>query len=178
MEKYSQMTEKILNLTLEIIYLLTGEDYGPVKKPAKNNTLSSRKSPIKDHQPHSRINTSKNEQKILKFTNRIIELLTGEVPIRSQDVTVYFSMKEWEYLEEHKDLYKEVIMANHQQIRLTEDNAMEEKPITAYILPDNISTVPPEPKESSLGSSDTVSHFTAKRCTAIRKTIQVDQILI
>ncbi|KAM3912751.1 uncharacterized protein RB166_018193 isoform 2-T2 [Leptodactylus fuscus] len=116
----------ILDLALEIIYLLTGEDYTVVKKTSdKYVTPSSRPphvsggwsrspSPIMEPSPHSLIPESNNEQKILELTNKMICLLSGEVPIRCQDVTVYFSMEEWEYLEGHKDLYKEVMMDDPQ----------------------------------------------------------------
>ncbi|XP_073450666.1 uncharacterized protein [Aquarana catesbeiana] len=100
--KQDHMTEKILNLTLEIIYLLTGESFPPVKSG--------------DHLiikvPQSLKPKGDSDRKILELTNKITELLTGEVPIRCQDVTVYFSMEEWEYLEGHKDLYKDVMMDN------------------------------------------------------------------
>ncbi|XP_073523647.1 oocyte zinc finger protein XlCOF7.2-like [Phyllobates terribilis] len=67
-------------------------------------------SPITRPPPHPLIHEDINDQKILELTYKMIELLTGEVPIRCQDVAVYFSMKEWEYLEGHKDLYKDVMM--------------------------------------------------------------------
>ncbi|XP_069605613.1 oocyte zinc finger protein XlCOF8.4-like [Ranitomeya imitator] len=60
--------------------------------------------------PHPLIHEDINDQKILELIYKMIELLTGEVPVRCQDVAVYFSMEEWEYLEGHKDLYKDVIM--------------------------------------------------------------------
>ncbi|XP_073419679.1 uncharacterized protein [Dendrobates tinctorius] len=67
-------------------------------------------SPITGPPPHPLIHEDINDQKILELTYKMIELLTGEVPIRCQDVAVYFSMEQWEYLEGHKDLYKNVIM--------------------------------------------------------------------
>ncbi|XP_073519966.1 uncharacterized protein [Phyllobates terribilis] len=67
-------------------------------------------SPITGSPPHPLIHEDINDQKILELTYKMIELLTGEVPIRCQDVAVYFSMEEWEYLEGHKDLYKDIMM--------------------------------------------------------------------
>ncbi|XP_073540491.1 uncharacterized protein [Phyllobates terribilis] len=102
-----ELTGIVLNLTLEIIYLLTGEDFSLVKKP---------QSLITEPPPHSPIHEKSNMEKIIKLTNKIVELLTGEVPIRCEDVTVHFSMEEWVYIEEHKDLYKDVMLENHQNL--------------------------------------------------------------
>ncbi|XP_075698140.1 uncharacterized protein LOC142663408 isoform X3 [Rhinoderma darwinii] len=118
----SRITEQILSLTLEILYLLTGEDYGPLKKsfdhvtsynrPHVSGKLSRTQSPItlpSSHPIHER-------SKILDLTNKIIHLLTGEVPVRHEDITVCFSMEEWEYIEGHRDLYKEVMMEDHRPL--------------------------------------------------------------
>ncbi|XP_073467281.1 uncharacterized protein [Aquarana catesbeiana] len=105
MEKgQSHITERILNLTLEIIYLLIGENFPPVK--------SGDHITITVPPPHSLTPEINSNKKILEVTKKMMALLTREVPIRCQDVTVYFSMEEWEYLEGHKDLYKDVMMDN------------------------------------------------------------------
>ncbi|XP_072280845.1 gastrula zinc finger protein XlCGF66.1-like [Pyxicephalus adspersus] len=99
-QDWSHMTETILNLTLEIIYLLTGEDCKVVK-----NISGEQITPKSHLQKTSSFTTQENsDKKILGIAKKIIKLLTGEVPIRCQDVTVYFSMEEWEYLEGHKYL--------------------------------------------------------------------------
>ncbi|KAM5182188.1 gastrula zinc finger protein XlCGF66.1-like [Mantella aurantiaca] len=103
-EDQSHMTERILNLNLEIIYLLTGESY-PLVKSGDQVTIMV-------PPPHSLKHERNNTKKILEVIQKMIGVLTGEVPIRCQDVTVYFSMEEWEYLEGHKDLYKDVMMDN------------------------------------------------------------------
>ncbi|XP_069606601.1 zinc finger protein 773-like [Ranitomeya imitator] len=112
-----KMAERILHLTLEILFRLTGEDYTVVKKTSSERCQAPVSegwgrplSPITGPPPHPLIHDDINDQKILELTYKMIELLTGEVPIRCQDVAIYYSMEEWEYLEEHKDLYKDIMM--------------------------------------------------------------------
>ncbi|XP_073404064.1 uncharacterized protein [Dendrobates tinctorius] len=112
-----KMAERILYLTLEILFRLTGEDYTVVKKTSNarcqdpvSEGWERPLSPITGPPPHPLRHEDINDQKILELTYKMIELLTGEVPIRCQDVAVYLSMEEWEYLEGHKDLYKENMM--------------------------------------------------------------------
>ncbi|XP_073422487.1 uncharacterized protein [Dendrobates tinctorius] len=112
-----KMAERMLHLTLEILFRLTGEDYTVVKKTSSDRCQDPVSegwgrplSPITGPPPHPLLHEDINDQKILELLYKMIELLTGEVPIRCQDVAVYFSMEEWEYLEGHRDLYKNVIM--------------------------------------------------------------------
>ncbi|XP_068115177.1 uncharacterized protein [Hyperolius riggenbachi] len=112
----SHMTKRMLNLTLEIIYLLTGEDYEVVKMASGKRLTSSSgfhgPSSNTSPPPHSQAPERNKEKKILEVIYKMIELLTGEVPLRSQDVTVYFSTDEWKYLESHKDQYEDVVAEN------------------------------------------------------------------
>ncbi|XP_053577519.1 oocyte zinc finger protein XlCOF7.1-like isoform X2 [Bombina bombina] len=59
-------------------------------------------------------------ERILNHILEILYLLTGEVPIKYDDVAVYFSMEEWDYIDGHKELYKDVIMETRQALRTME----------------------------------------------------------
>ncbi|XP_073538897.1 uncharacterized protein [Phyllobates terribilis] len=113
-----ETTRRLLHFTLEIISLLSGEDYTIVRKtPGEGVTPiihlqesgGQSPGPITEPPPHPPIHERK-KKKILELSNKMIELLSGEVPIRCQDVAVYLSMEEWEYLEGHQDRYQEVMM--------------------------------------------------------------------
>ncbi|XP_056406811.1 uncharacterized protein LOC130297964 [Hyla sarda] len=129
----NETTKRILHFTLEILHLLTGEDYTIVKKTwgecvAPSSHLhesggrSRARGPITEPPPHSLIH----EEKILELIHKITELLTREVPIRCQDVAVYFSMEEWEYVEGHKDLYQDM-MEDHRPLT-SQDGVIDRNP--------------------------------------------------
>ncbi|XP_053307066.1 gastrula zinc finger protein XlCGF66.1-like [Spea bombifrons] len=141
--KTGHLAEEILTLSLKIICLLTGQDYIIVRKHGDRipHESDGTRSPSPVPPPHSPTHERNREQKILELTNKMMSLLTGEVsaagngtlysnteacvwmvtahcvsqvPVRCDDVTVYFSMEEWEYLEGHKEHYRDVMMETHQ----------------------------------------------------------------
>ncbi|KAM5140630.1 oocyte zinc finger protein XlCOF29-like [Mantella aurantiaca] len=88
MEDNTEVTQRILNITLEIIYLLTGEDYIIVKKPGGRTPNSKRlqvvegfcrKQNSRSFSPPRHPTCERSEEKILELTQKMIGLLTGEV---------------------------------------------------------------------------------------------------
>ncbi|XP_073517328.1 uncharacterized protein [Phyllobates terribilis] len=104
-----QTAERILSLTLQIISLLTGEDYMVVRKIRdEDGGLGRHQSPITTALP-SLLQKRNRQQEILEITNKITELLTGEVPLRCQDIAVFLSVEEWDYVEGHQALYQDMM---------------------------------------------------------------------
>ncbi|XP_044151901.1 uncharacterized protein LOC122939804 isoform X4 [Bufo gargarizans] len=90
----SHMSKRILNLTLEIIYLLTGEDLMVVKKSGElvacrisTNLLAASvkaQDPIPPSPCETQSSEKNHEEKILDLSNKVIHLLTGEVIVSLQ----------------------------------------------------------------------------------------------
>ncbi|KAM4049268.1 oocyte zinc finger protein XlCOF29-like [Anomaloglossus baeobatrachus] len=117
----NEISSRLLTLSLEVISLLSGEDYTIVRKTpgdcvtplihlqeSGGRTLSPITAPPPIHE--------RSKKRILELSNKMIELLTGEVPIRCQDVAVFLSMEEWEYVERHKERYEEVVMEEQRSV--------------------------------------------------------------
>ncbi|XP_068114494.1 oocyte zinc finger protein XlCOF7.1-like [Hyperolius riggenbachi] len=111
------MTERMLNLTLEIIYLLTGENYVAFKLSdglAASNLM-------KDHSlivESSTLSLRQNHKKVQEVTSEMIELLMGKVPMKGENVTVSLCLEEEEYLEGYKD----IMMRNPHPIPPSDDS--------------------------------------------------------
>ncbi|XP_069608961.1 oocyte zinc finger protein XlCOF8.4-like [Ranitomeya imitator] len=124
-EARKHLIDQIMHITLDILYLLTGEDYVVLKMSGGRVTHSSSPivsggfcrnlSPNQDPQPAGRREEGTNNQKILELTNTITQLLTGELPIGCQDVTVYFSMEECDDLEKPNASVLDVRSGDQQQ---------------------------------------------------------------
>uniref|UniRef100_A0A8C5Q2L6 C2H2-type domain-containing protein n=1 Tax=Leptobrachium leishanense TaxID=445787 RepID=A0A8C5Q2L6_9ANUR len=122
------LSQRILDLTLEMIFLLTGEGH-MVVKIHETVTDRSRHLISVGHGRSQSFNTkppphSGIHEKILELSNQIIRLLTGEVPIRCEDDAVHPSMEEWEYVEGRKELYKDDAMEKHQPVITPADTSV------------------------------------------------------
>ncbi|XP_041432286.1 uncharacterized protein LOC108703756 [Xenopus laevis] len=104
-EDKKERYKRILNLTLEMIYLLTGEHYIPRKKSDDGGAL---------HAPGSVIQkeNNKNDKKILELMSNIIQLLTGET---------------WDYIKGNKDFYSLSVEEDPQHLQLLDPDLEEDR---------------------------------------------------
>ncbi|XP_075199623.1 uncharacterized protein LOC142302445 [Anomaloglossus baeobatrachus] len=107
----SQVIGKISNHTLELIYLLIGEDYIVVKK-YNDATADSSTSTVSEEEPNLVIHERNKAKKVLALANKIIQILTDRMPIKREDIEVYSTMEE--YLKGYREFFKEGLMRNEQ----------------------------------------------------------------
>uniref|UniRef100_A0A6I8RK71 C2H2-type domain-containing protein n=2 Tax=Xenopus tropicalis TaxID=8364 RepID=A0A6I8RK71_XENTR len=129
------LSERILNVTLEIVYVLTGEDY-VVSKRTSAGILQScgdcmmggfcqRHVPTVSHSSRSALQRE-NARKVLELISNIFHMLTEEVAIRHEEAGSYFSSEEWDYLKGNHVFYTEVIKENPQQQLRSQDDENED----------------------------------------------------
>ncbi|KAM5146329.1 uncharacterized protein ACMZJ9_013546 isoform 2-T4 [Mantella aurantiaca] len=128
-------TEKVISHVLEIIYLMTGEEYMIVKKPPMNKCfpqvsedLCQRRnslleipadSPVhvrrrKGCDPASWVTYGMPGEEEKAFLDSSFQPPPGgaHVQIKCDDVAMYLTVEEWEYLEHHKEEYDIMIGKN------------------------------------------------------------------
>ncbi|XP_073508498.1 uncharacterized protein [Phyllobates terribilis] len=108
----SQVIGKISNHTLELIYLLIGEDYIVVKKKYNDATTDSSTSTVSEEDPNLVISEKNKAKKVLALANKIITILTDRMPIKHEDIEVYSTMEE--YLKGYREFFKDGLMHNDQ----------------------------------------------------------------
>ncbi|XP_073538494.1 uncharacterized protein [Phyllobates terribilis] len=156
--RWMDRTGEVRTLEMSVVRFINvslhNQDYTVVKKTSSErcqDPVSEGRgrplSPITGPPPHPLIHEDINDQKILELTYKMIELLTIEVPIRCQDVTVYFSMEEWEYLEGHKDLYKDIMMEVHKPLTSPDQSSERTTPERCHLQQDCKQEIPNVPQD-------------------------------
>ncbi|XP_063807231.1 oocyte zinc finger protein XlCOF7.1-like isoform X3 [Pseudophryne corroboree] len=105
--------DKLLSLTMEIICLLTREDFIVVRKsgdqvtdiggPSVSDRSSGTQSPNTEAQPHAPTGERRRDRNIQPPTE-VYHRETGKVPGKCKDVEVSFSVTEWDYSGGHNDV--------------------------------------------------------------------------
>ncbi|XP_041426840.1 oocyte zinc finger protein XlCOF8.4 isoform X2 [Xenopus laevis] len=129
--KQIPLSERILSVTLEIVYLLTGQDYVVSKGPSAGVVQScsdclldgfcQRHIPTVSHSSRSVLH-KENARKLLELISNIFHMLTEEVAIRHEESGNYFSSEEWDYLRGNHMFYTDVIKENPQQLHSPDDD--------------------------------------------------------
>ncbi|XP_071986304.1 uncharacterized protein [Engystomops pustulosus] len=77
---------------------------------------------------------------------KMMELLGREVPIRCQDVSIYFSLEEWDYIEGHKDQYQDIVMMEDHQTLTPLDGSNQRKPPPECSILEEFQDCPGDPE--------------------------------